>query len=227
MAGADPRVKVMWVLSCLVVYFARDPRVVLATAGIALGVFVLAGGLGGRHRLPMLLILGVFFAIFCGSAVRAGGVHGAAGTGVILSRWVAVIFSSAALFALTGPYELVEVLRWVRAPEGLTFSLGVGFRFIPFVFDEFRSVSLALRSRGMAPGVRLGDAAMWVRMIQVLLFAVLAGVLQRTGDMWLAMNVRAFRLGLARGSLSFRRTTATFVFVGISIATLVAAVWLR
>jgi len=227
MTGADPRVKVMWVLSCLVVYFAPNPHVVLATAAIALGVFLLSGELGGRHRMPMLLVLAVFLAIFCAAAARTGSVHGAAGTGIILSRWIAVIFSSAALFALTGPYELVEVLRWARAPEGLTFSLGVGFRFIPFVFDEFRSVSVALRSRGMAPGVRLGDAAMWVRMIQILLFAVLAGVLQRTADMWLAMNVRAFRLGLARGSLGFRRDAATFVFMAISMATLVAAVWLR
>lgn len=245
LAELDPRVKFL----CLLVYFiaafhaqsALSLGVCLALAvacacSVRLGTRGFFGVL--RPLAPILVITVVMQVLYQqqGSVlVQFGGVAVTQEALVASARMLVCLLSvmvmSVAFMRCTPVEDLTFAFGWLLAPlrklgvrtEALMFSLGVSFRFIPVLVDEFRQLKRAQESRlGAFDGTVRQKLAAYAR-----LFAPLVRSSFRRADMLAEASVtRAFGCGIAptrmrEHTLHARDVLAVLAMSAVIVATFV------
>jgi energy-coupling factor transport system permease protein len=109
-------------------------------------------------------------------------------------KWVAIVLSSIAFFVITKPFELLIALRSLRMPEGFVFSLGIGFRFIPIIFETAEKILVAQKARGLHVGKGIRRLFRLPLVIKAVVIPLIIEILNRLWLMWIALMVRGFEL---------------------------------
>ncbi len=203
--GLDPRTKLVLVM-------------VLSSLGVILQEVLLLGivwfltlslaalfGVGWRPILRRSrMLFGIFAAMAIIQSVFTTGGHGflwlgpvsvisslgleRAG-GVVLRLLIVVV--SASIMATSSPREIVQGLSQWRIPYELAFMVAVAIRFLPLLRQEALETLTALQLRGVAL-----EQLPWGRRLRVysyLLMPMIAGVMSKSKELALAVEMRGFR----------------------------------
>ncbi len=203
--ACDARVKMalMLLISTLSVISGSPARlcclVLFVTVLLWLGGVEMRGMLGRlRVALRLMLSLVVLQLLFnrSGEAVLSighftlltrGGVH----TAVVTALRLTAVLLSAAL-VMTGEIRdyLLGMTQW-HVPYEIAFMLMVGLRFLPFLREEAQDVMYAVQMRGVdLKKMPLRDR---LRVYMSVIVPIVARTVQRSEQMAIAMEARAFR----------------------------------
>ncbi|HEU5316489.1 MAG TPA: energy-coupling factor transporter transmembrane component T [Chloroflexota bacterium] len=153
----------------------------------------------------------------------------------IALRGVAIGALSLTFVLTTDPTGLVvSLVRHARLPFRIGYALLAGYRFLPFLAEEYQQVRLAHRLRGLtldqSPGARLGAPLR-------LAFPLLAGAARRAARIGVAMDSRGFSAADGRTRTTLRHVPfgaadALFAVLCLAVAAglfslSAAAGWLR
>jgi energy-coupling factor transport system permease protein len=109
---------------------------------------------------------------------------------------VAVGLPGILVFAATDPTDLADALvQNLRAPPRFAIGALAAFRLMPLLGEEWRSLSLARRARGMDAG---RNPAARLRLFASTAFALLVGAIRRGTRLAVAMDARGFDSGRPR-----------------------------
>jgi energy-coupling factor transport system permease protein len=143
-------------------------------------------------------------------------------------RVLAIGLPSIALFATVDPTDLADSLAQLwRLPPRFVFGALAAVRLVDLLVDDWRTLALARRARGMGSG--RGPLAAIARMLNQV-FALLVSSLRRGNSLALAMDARAFgapgqrtyaRQAYWRAGDTWFVATATLVAVAVVVASLV------
>lgn len=199
----DTRIKLIWFLSCTSVYFTNNPYLILIIMASGITGFVMSKSQKTIYMKGVIYISIFFVLILFLAAWESLEVENLFNAILIISKWTAVISSSIALFTSTRPFDLVDALRSFRLPKGFTFALGIGFRFIPIIFEEGSKILLAQKARGLNAGRGISHIAKIPLVVYSVSIPLLRGMMMRLEYMWIALKVRGFELEKRRGAMIF------------------------
>ena len=152
-----------------------------AAAGVAVSNLLFAP----RGDAPVLVTIGPFAATTVSLAAAAG----------ITLRLLAVGLPGVVLGVTLDPRALADALsQQLHAPVAFTFSALAALRMVPLLGDDWRTLMMARRSRGVAGGGPLAR----VRLAGQALFVLLVSAIRRGTRLALAMDARAFDSGIPR-----------------------------
>jgi len=164
------------------VLFRRAWPLALAAAGIAVTMVLFAADRSGA----LLVALGPF-------DITTGVVSGAFG---LMLRVFAVALPGVIVFATTDPTDLADALvQNARVPARFAIGALAAFRLIPLLGQEWQSLMLARRARGIDAG---GNPLAKLRLFASTAFALMVGALRRGGRLAVAMDARGFDSGMPR-----------------------------
>ncbi len=178
------------------------PAAALAVELVALPFFGVRPGIVARRAAPLLLAaVGVLVTMVLFAADRGGellvsfgpvdvttGVLSTAG-GLIL-RIFAVALPGIVVFATTDPTDLADALvQNAKAPARFAIGALAAFRLVPLLGEEWRSLTLARRARGVDAG---RNPVAKLRLFGSTAFALLVGALRRGVRLAVAMDARGF-----------------------------------
>lgn len=218
----DPRIKLVWVLSYGILFFSDRFCLVIFSLLVAICAYVSSEARRSTYAQGVVIML-VFLGVFVGAIGIEASVAGDVGVllnGLILTfKWLAIVLSSVAFFVVTRPSDVVLALRSFRIPAVASFALGMGFRFLPVISEEFQQVLLAQRSRGLDSGRGLESLArlpLIVRSVSVPLLRVLFGRIDRT---WIALSLKGVTVEnyAPRRPLKFSKPDLAVVVYCVSI----------
>ncbi len=249
LADRDPTVKlaVVFVLSLLLV-LVIDPVTPALFLAVALFAAMALGGVRpatvGRAIVPLGFVAigfvwtNAIFAVSHEPATWTFGPIRASEAGLrfglaIALRGLAIGMLSLAFVWTTDPTALVvSLIRHARLPFRIGYPLLAGYRFVPYLADEFEQIRLARRVRGERAGAT--PAALARRALGEVV-TLLADAVRRATRTAIAMDARAF--GAARTRTYYRETRITradaiFAATAIAVALLIlfvsaSAGWLR
>jgi energy-coupling factor transport system permease protein len=146
----------------------------------ALAVGVLNALLAAEQRGEVVLVIG---------PLGIGGQNLQAGLGLGL-RLLAIALSGVLALATTDPTELADALvQQMRLPPRFAIGALAGARLLPIIADEWQTLGLARRARGVAAG---RSPLVAVRLFFGQLLALLVGAVRRGTRLATAMEARGF-----------------------------------
>jgi energy-coupling factor transport system permease protein len=193
-------------------------------------------GLGtlARRAWPLAIgIVGVTVTIVLFAAERTGELVFSIGplpvtTGVLSTalglglRLVAVALPGVLVFATTDPTDLGDALvQNAKAPARFAIGALAAFRLVPLLGQEWQSLTLARRARGVDAG---RDPVAHVRLFGSTAFALLVGAIRRGTRLATAMDARGFDSGVPRTIARRQRFTAADTFFVLATLALAAAI---
>ena len=154
----------------------RAAPLLLAAAGVLVAMTMFAADRSG----DLLFSAGPF-------DVTTGVLAGA--TGLIL-RLFAVALPGIVVFATTDPTDLADALvQNAKAPARYAIGALAAFRLLPLLADEWRTLTLARRARGVDAG---RNPVAKLRLFASTAFALIVGALRRGVRLAVAMDARGF-----------------------------------
>ncbi|MFC7532135.1 energy-coupling factor transporter transmembrane component T family protein [Actinoplanes sp. GCM10030250] len=183
-----------------------------------------------RRVAPLLLAAaGVLVTLTLFAAERTGSLLVSLGpfditTGVLASaaglilRIFAVALPGIVVFATTDPTDLADALvQNAKAPARFAIGALAAFRLLPLLGEEWRTLTLARRARGVDAG---RNPVAKLRMFASTAFALLVGALRRGVRLAVAMDARGFDSGAPRTYARRQHFTAadTALLVGAGVA---------
>jgi energy-coupling factor transport system permease protein len=178
------------------------PAVALAVELVALPFFGVRPGVVARRAAPLLLAaVGVLVTMVLFAADRGGELLVSFGpvdvtTGVLstaaglILRIFAVALPGIVVFATTDPTDLADALvQNAKAPARFAIGALAAFRLVPLLGEEWRSLTLARRARGVDAG---RNPVAKLRLFGSTAFALLVGALRRGVRLAVAMDARGF-----------------------------------
>ncbi len=144
-AALDPRAALLTFLAGLISLLAtgKTPWLV-GEAAIALSLGLLSGA--GKHALAALRALLLFLVLVIAASWWEGGPLAMVGA---VTRVIALVAWSAALFAVAPPEQLTEALQQWGLPLRVAFVVSAGLRFVPLVAATFQELREAQEARGI------------------------------------------------------------------------------
>lgn len=122
-----------------------------------------------------------------------------------------------AFFVMTRPFEIIQVLRYLKIPEGLTLALGIGFRFIPIILEELNIIITAQKARGMFVTRDFNS----LRNISLFIFSVTVSlphlILIKGLNTWYTLNLRAFSLNSKQSEFHYQHTFLNYIVLLYSL----------
>jgi len=241
----DPRTKIVYALcmSVMALFINRISFLLpLLFAALLIAVYFCRGGnfpfSARRLRrfaglfVMIALIQSVFspsgrslISLFGVSFLTAGGLL--AGCRLLL-RMSLIVLSAAVIATEDGRRTIQGLIQW-KMPYELAFMTLTALHFIPIFADGFEVSLTALKLRGVDfKKIRLGSR---LRAYASLLYPVIAGMITKSQDMALAMEMRGFRACPSRTSyitlsLSGRDYAAMAVICVCTVFLIAAAIWL-
>ena len=218
----DPRVKLVWLISSMSVYFTDNIFIILAVLLISSSIFLLSRAYKTIYGKGFYYILVIFLLVFMVGTLTSNQTSDIYFISLVLLKWSGMILTSIAFFVITRPFELIDALRGFKLPEGFVFALGISFRFIPVIFEEIEKITLAQKARGLYYGKGFGKLFRLPVAIKALIIPLIVEVLRKTWDIWLALNIRGYVFGKKRRTLRFKLSilNLSFLFYSISITLL-------
>ena len=142
--------------------------------------------------------------------ITTGVLTGALG---LILRVFAVALPGIIVFATTDPTDLADALvQNARVPARFAIGALAAFRLVPLLADEWRTLTLARRARGIDAG---RNPVAKLRLFASTAFALLVGALRRGGRLATAMDARGFDSGRPRTFA--RRQNFTFGDVALLV----------
>ena len=224
----DPRIKVIWLISCACVYFTDNILLIFIITFISAAMFVISGAHKTIYMKAFYYILIFFLMLFLLAMWESTEITSVFFALTAISKWLAIVLSSIAFFVMTKPFELMTALRSFRVPEGFVFSLGIGFRFIPIIFESSDKILLAQKARGLYSGKGLLRKIIRIpTIIKALTIPLIIEMLNRLWDMWLALMVRGFVLGKKRRKIKLELSVSNLVVLGYSVIIIMISIGVR
>ncbi|MEU8661942.1 energy-coupling factor transporter transmembrane component T [Actinoplanes philippinensis] len=178
------------------------PAAALAVELIVLPFFGVRLRVLARRAAPLLLAaVGVLITMVLFAADRSGTLLFSLGpvdvttgvlstAGALVLRIFAVALPGIVVFATTDPTDLADALvQNAKAPARFAIGALAALRLVPLLGDEWRSLSLARRARGIDAG---RNPVAKVRLFASTAFALLVGALRRGVRLAVAMDARGF-----------------------------------
>lgn len=219
--GLDSRVKVVWLISSMVLFFIDNSLLVFLIIFASAVMFILSGGHRTIYMKGVKYILVFFLIIFFIAVLSFEQISDIELALFSILKWTGLMLSCIAFFTMTKPFELISALRSFRVPEGFVFALGIGFRFIPIIFEEIEQISMAQRARGLYTGRGFEKIIRLPTIINAMTVPLIEEILRKLWDMWLALNVRGFALGKRRPKNIFRFSIPNFIVLLYSISIII------
>ncbi|MGH3490991.1 MAG: energy-coupling factor transporter transmembrane component T family protein [Actinopolymorphaceae bacterium] len=164
------------------VFLRRLSLLILMTCGLALTTLLFTDHQGGTVLLDTGPLL-----------VTTGSVDAAV---AIALRVLAIALPGVVVFASTDPTELADALvQHLRTPPRFTFGALAAWRLVPVLGDEWRTLLLARRARGIDPG---RSPVRRIRLFASGVFALLVCAIRRGVRLATAMESRGFTTGADR-----------------------------
>ncbi len=194
MIDVDVRIKVLWLMSSAMVFLVNN---MLVISGIFVGTVMLFVSSKVHRTIYMkgFFYCLAFFAIIFALSVLESPNHGLVNACILILKWSVLILATFTFFVMTRPFDLIYFLRSLKIPEGITFALGIGFRFIPIIFEEGNRVLIAQRARGLDVRTGFGRILNIPKVLSSVSIPLIMGMLYRLHEMWIAMAVRGFEAG--------------------------------
>ena len=218
----DARIKLLWLISSASIYFTDNIYLIIVMLTNSLLMFLFSKSQKSIY-FKALVYAFVFFIIIFIITLYENTLFQA---GIILARWLTIILSSIAFFVIITPFELIAALRSFKMPEFLTFSLGMGFRFIPIIIEEAGKIALAQKSRGLNYGRGLGKIPKIPTVIFALIIPLFIRILARLNDTLLALKMKGFVLGRRKKPQPVALTVINFIFLIYSLAIIACTILL-
>jgi energy-coupling factor transport system permease protein len=182
-------------------FLSRDPvtpAILLAGEGIAL----LLTGMRARDLIrvlaPLLLVgtvIGLTNGLFAGAPAAGPDERVAIGLALGL-RIAAIALAGVLALATTDPADLAAgLIGHLRVPARVAIGALAGLRLAPILGDEWATIGLARRARGVDAGRNAFVAA---RLWATAVLGLLVAAIRRGGQMALAMDARGFDSGTPR-----------------------------
>ena len=223
----DPRIKVIWLISCACVYFTDNILLILTITFISAAMFVISGAHKTIYMKVFYYVLIFFSMLFLLAMWESTETTSVIFALTAISKWLAIVLSSIAFFVMTKPFELMTALRSFRVPEGFVFSLGIGFRFIPIIFEASDKILQAQKARGLYSGKGLRKIIRIPMIINALTIPLIIEMLNRLWDMWLALMVRGFVLGKKRRKTKLVLSVPNLIVLSYSVIIIVVSIGVR
>ena len=189
----------------------RAAPLLLAAAGILVTMVLFAADRGGE----LLVSLGPV-DVTTGVLATAGA---------LILRIFAVALPGIVVFATTDPTDLADALvQNAKAPARFAIGALAAFRLLPLLAQEWRTLTLARRARGVDAG---RNPVAKLRLFGSTAFALLVGALRRGVRLAVAMDARGFDSGTPRTHARRQHftgaDTALVVIAGVLIAAILTA----
>jgi energy-coupling factor transport system permease protein len=178
------------------------PALALVVELIAVPFFGVRAGVLARRSWPLAIpALGILITMVLFAADRGGRLLLGLGpfdvtTGVVsnalalILRVFAIALPGVLVFATTDPTDLADALvQNVKAPARFAIGALAAFRLLPLLGQEWQTLTLARRARGVEGGLRTFVSTA---------FALLVSALRRGGRLAVAMDARGFDSGIRR-----------------------------
>ncbi|MEY9213620.1 energy-coupling factor transporter transmembrane protein EcfT [Thermobifida halotolerans] len=218
--GVNPAAKL---IAALVISFGLIPAVDPVTGGVVLAVTAALVPFSGINR-TTLLVLSVPFLLMGASTGLVNllyGEEGASGALGAAVRLLAIALPGLLAGASSDPTDLADALvQRLRVPERPAMGVLAALRLVPLLADQWRTITLARRARGLEAG-RSPAAALSIffgRVFALLVRAIRTGTLLAT-----AMDARAFGTGPRSHARTSRWRVADSLLVVSSVLLLGAA----
>lgn len=184
------------------------PTIALAVELAVLPLFGLRYTTLARRAWPLLLAAaGIVITLVLFAAERTGSTVTTLGpfavtTGVLMTalgmalRVFAIALPGIIVFATTDPTDLADAMvQNARASARFAFGALAAFRLVPLLGQEWQSLSLARRARGVDAG---RNPLARIRLFVSTGFALLVGAIRRGTRLAVAMDARGFDSGVPR-----------------------------
>ncbi|MEE2038421.1 energy-coupling factor transporter transmembrane component T [Nocardiopsis sp. CT-R113] len=192
LARLNPAAKL---LAALVLGIGLIPAVDAVTGGVVLAGVLLVLPFSGIDRRTLLVLGGPFvlMGLSNGLVNYLYGEHGAEGALGAAVRLLAIALPGLVAAVTSDPTEMSDgLVQRLRVPERPAMGVLAALRLIPLLADQWRTVTLARRARGLEAGrnpVRM-VALFFGRLFALLVRSIRTGTLLAT-----AMDARAFGTG--------------------------------
>ena len=189
----DPRVKLLWLLSYVAVFFTNNLNIVVVAFLFSLIFFILTGAARSIYRYAVIImvifsgIIGIVYAIRTVTIGETGELL--IGFTIIL-KWLSITLSSVAFFVISSPYEISSAMQSLKVPKIAAFSVGVGFRFLPVVLDEFHKILLSQRARGLGAERGLKILIKLPLVVRSITIPLLRNLFNKMENMWLSLSIK-------------------------------------
>lgn len=221
----DPRTKLLLVMVVNVAALTRVEPVSSLVAFVC--AVLLLASIGSWRSLATMLALFVICrgVQLLGSQVLGGPVwHMVGAVGFFIGNFVVVFTMGLYLVRSTGPSELIEGLRRLRAPRAVVIPLAVMLRFFPTLADELNAVAQAVRLRRLHSGP-FGVLREPVSMIEHVMVPFLVSTTRIGDELAAAALTRGLGGSARRTSITDLRFRAADL-AGLGMAALIAGVFI-
>ncbi len=202
------------------------PAAALLVELLVLPFFGVRPGVLLRRATPLLLsAAGILVTMVLFAAERGGDLLVALGpvdvttgvlatAGALILRVFAIALPGIVVFATTDPTDLADALvQNAKAPARFAIGALAAFRLVPLLGQEWRTLSLARRARGVDAG---RNPVAKLRLFTSTAFALLVGALRRGVRLAVAMDARGFDSGLPRTHARRQHFTVQDTFLLVS-----------
>lgn len=214
-AGLNPAAKL---LAALLLGIGLVPAVDAVTGGVVLAGVLLLLPFSGIDRRTLLVLCGPFLLMGLSSGLvnYLYGEHGAEGALGAAVRLLAIALPGLVAAVSSDPTEMSDgLVQRLRVPERPAMGVLAALRLIPLLADQWRTIALARRARGLEAG---GNPVRVVRLFFGRMFALLVRSI-RTGTLLAtAMDARAFGTGTRTWARESRwRRADTLLLAGAAL----------
>jgi energy-coupling factor transport system permease protein len=222
----DHRVKFVLLLAYSIAALTENPVVASWLLVSALAVLVLCRVHRSPYAKALPVLAGVFAVFFLLGLWSDPSYEGVFKTSVVIAKWVAIAAICVSFFVVTRPYDIMAGLKWLRLPSAFCLAVGMGFRFLPVIFEEMRRIVMAQRARGLGKEVGLQRLTHLPRNLAALIIPLLVGIMIRLDNLWLAMRVRGVDVMKISEGHGFTFSMQNMLAVGYAVAIVAAGVLL-
>lgn len=225
----DPRVKLLLLFSYGTTFLTDNLTLIIIACIIGIIIFILVEAHKSIYKfgvLLMLLFLGIIGVVLLIRYLNSGDIIELKIGLLVILKWLSLISISVAFFVISSPYEIVFALQSIKVPKIAAFSVGIGFRFIPIVLEEFHTTLLAQKARGLNAerGIKLlGKIPLILKSITI---PLLRNLFVKMDNMWISLNLK----GISIESYFFREKSRfrvlDFLIATYSIALIILGVLL-
>ncbi|GAB3714373.1 energy-coupling factor transporter transmembrane component T family protein [Nocardiopsis oceani] len=218
--GRNPAAKL---LAAMLIGLGLVPAVDAVTGGVVLFAVLLIVPFSGVDRRTLLVLCGPFLlmGLTTGSVNYLYGEHGLEGAAGATVRLLAIALPGLLAAISSDPTEMSDgLVQKLRVPERPAMGVLAALRLIPLLADQWRTITLARRARGLEAGrnpVRI-LTLFFGRLFALLVRSIRTGTLLAT-----AMDARAFGTGRRSHARHSRWRTADTLLLAGAAALLVTA----
>lgn len=190
----NPRVKLIWFISCTGIYFTNNLIVIFTITFTSLLMFIFSKSHKTIYFKALYYLIPFFIIIFFLALWESSRPANIILAITSISKFTALFLSSVAFFVMTKPFELLTALRSFKIiPKKFIFALGISFRFIPIIFEITEKILIAQKARGLNVGKGIIRRFLSLPIvIKALVIPLMVEIFNQIWLMWIALMIRGY-----------------------------------